>query len=174
MLCQHGSNEIDMFGLPEDEENVEETDTGDEPLRDSQPMQIGYQPTQIGYHPTQICIQPTEIGSQPTQIGSQPTEIGMISTYHTHQGTDKEAEIAHSRNLCRKNQPAQCLAANAENITHSRCFRRDDQTARCFAAAIRKSSHVPLAAPAPTIRSGVTSSHGKASAEALTAFPEDP
>jgi len=41
MSCQHGSNEIDMFGLPEDEEYVEETDTGDEPLRNSQPMQIG-------------------------------------------------------------------------------------------------------------------------------------
>jgi hypothetical protein len=41
MSCQHGSNEIDMFGLPKSEENVEETDTGDEPLRDSQPTQIG-------------------------------------------------------------------------------------------------------------------------------------
>jgi len=31
-----------MFGLlPEDEEYVEETDTRDEPLRDSQPTQIG-------------------------------------------------------------------------------------------------------------------------------------
>jgi hypothetical protein len=36
MSCQHGSNEIDMFGLPEDEEYVEETDTGDETLEDSQ------------------------------------------------------------------------------------------------------------------------------------------
>jgi len=41
MSCQHGSNKIDMFGLPEDEEYVEETDTGDELLRDSQPTQIG-------------------------------------------------------------------------------------------------------------------------------------
>jgi len=41
MLCQHGRNEIDMFGSPEDVEYVEETDTGDEPLRDSQPTQIG-------------------------------------------------------------------------------------------------------------------------------------
>jgi hypothetical protein len=41
MSCQHGSNEIDIFGLSEDEEYVEETDTGDEPLRDSQPTQIG-------------------------------------------------------------------------------------------------------------------------------------
>jgi len=30
--CQHGSKEIEMFGLPEDEEYVEETDTRDEPL----------------------------------------------------------------------------------------------------------------------------------------------
>jgi hypothetical protein len=32
MSCQPESNEIDMFGLSEDEEYVEETDTGDEPL----------------------------------------------------------------------------------------------------------------------------------------------
>jgi hypothetical protein len=37
MSCQHERNEIDMFELPEDEEYVEETDTRDEPLRDSQP-----------------------------------------------------------------------------------------------------------------------------------------
>jgi len=41
MLCQHGSNGLDMFGLQEDEEDVEETDTGDGPLPDSQPMEIG-------------------------------------------------------------------------------------------------------------------------------------
>jgi hypothetical protein len=40
MSCQHGSNDIDMFGLPEDEEYVKEIDTGDELLRDSQPTQI--------------------------------------------------------------------------------------------------------------------------------------
>ena len=40
-LCQHGTNVIDMFRLPEDEEYVEETDTRDEPLRDIQPTQIG-------------------------------------------------------------------------------------------------------------------------------------
>jgi hypothetical protein len=39
MSCQNESNEIDMFGLSEDEEYVEETDTGDEPFRgnESQP-----------------------------------------------------------------------------------------------------------------------------------------
>ena len=42
MSCHHGSNEIDICGLPEDEEYVDEIDTVDEPLRgqDSQPMQI--------------------------------------------------------------------------------------------------------------------------------------
>jgi len=39
--CLHESNEIDICGLPEDEESVEESHTGDEPLRDRQPMQTG-------------------------------------------------------------------------------------------------------------------------------------
>jgi len=34
MSCQHESNEIDIFELPEDAEYVEESDTGDEPFRD--------------------------------------------------------------------------------------------------------------------------------------------
>jgi hypothetical protein len=45
MSCLHESNQIetDMFGLPEDKEYGDETDTGDEPLRrqDSQPTQLG-------------------------------------------------------------------------------------------------------------------------------------
>jgi hypothetical protein len=47
VLCQHGSNEIDIFGLPEDEKYGDETDTGGEPLRgkDSQPTQIGKRST---------------------------------------------------------------------------------------------------------------------------------
>jgi len=49
MSCQHGSNEIDIFGLPEDEEYVNEIDTGGEPLReqDSQPTQIGKRSTSL-------------------------------------------------------------------------------------------------------------------------------
>ena len=35
MSCRHGSNVIDMFRLPEDEEHIKESDTGEEPLRDS-------------------------------------------------------------------------------------------------------------------------------------------
>jgi len=41
LSSQHESNEIDIPGLPEDEEYVEETDTGDEPLSYCQPTQIG-------------------------------------------------------------------------------------------------------------------------------------
>jgi hypothetical protein len=44
MSCQDGSNEINMFGLPEDEQYVDEKDTGDEPFRDSQPTQISRDP----------------------------------------------------------------------------------------------------------------------------------
>jgi len=145
MSCQHETNEIDMFELPEDEEYVEETDTGDGPLRDS----------------------------QPTQIGSQPTQIGKRSKSHMHKAPDEEAENAHSRRLRRQDQTAQRSAANAENITHSRRLRREDQTARHSAAAIKKSSQVPPAAPAPApatpIGSRVTRSQGKNSTEALTA-----
>jgi len=32
MLCHHERDEIDMLGVPEDEQYVKETDTGDEPL----------------------------------------------------------------------------------------------------------------------------------------------
>ena len=41
MSGQHESNKINRFELPEDEKYVEDTDTGDQPLRDSQPIQIG-------------------------------------------------------------------------------------------------------------------------------------
>lgn len=44
MPCLHGLNEIDLIGLREDEEYVTETDTGEEPLRDSRPTHIGRQP----------------------------------------------------------------------------------------------------------------------------------
>jgi len=70
MSCQHGSNAIDMFGLPEDEEYVKEIDTRDEHLRESQPAQLG-------------C--------QRTQIGSQPTQIVKRSKSHMHEAPDEGA-----------------------------------------------------------------------------------
>ena len=139
MLCQHGSNEIDIFVLPEDEEYVDKIDTGDEPLRgqDSQPMQIG-----------------------------------MRFKSHMNEAPDEEAEDnAHSRCLRREDQTAQRSAADAENITHSRRLRGEDETARCSAAAIKRSSQVPPASPAPALPMGshVTRSQCKASIEVQTA-----
>jgi len=157
MSCQHESNEIDIFEIPEDEKYVKETDTGDEPLRDSQP---------------------TQKGGQPTQIGSQPTQIGNRSKSHMHKASDEEAENAQSRRFRREDQTAQRSAANAENIAHSLHLCREDQTPQRSAAAIKKSSQVPRAAPvpapAPPIGSRVTRRQGKVSAEALTASTTDP
>jgi len=172
MSCLHESNVIDtdMFGLSEDQEYIEETDTRDKPLR---------------------------------RQDSQPTQPGKRSTSQMHEAPDEEAENAHSWHLRREDQTAQCLAADAENIAHSRRLRqedqtapssaadaenithsrrlhREDQTARRSAAAIKKSSQVPqtapvpVPAPAPPIGSRITRSHGKASAEALTASAADP
>ena len=92
-----------------------------------------------------------------------------------HEAPDEEAENTHSRRLRREDQTAQRSAADAEN-GHSRRLHREDQTARHSAAAIKKSSQVPPAspAPAPPIASRVTRSQGKTSAEALTASIEDP
>jgi len=102
MSCQHGSNEIDIFGLPEDEEYVDEIDTGDEPLRGQ------------------------DTGDKPLRgQDSQPTQIGKRSRSHMHEAPDEEAEnIAHSRRLRREDQTAQRSAADAENIAHSRRLRR--------------------------------------------------
>jgi len=171
MSCHHGSNEIDGFGLSEDEEYVDETDTRGEPLR--------------GQH-------------------SQPTQIVKRSKSHRHESADEEAENAHSRCLrrvdqtaqhlaaeaenahsrllCREDQTAPRVAADAENIALCQCLRREDQPARRSAGAIKKSSQVPRAAPAPApvparappIGSCVTRSQGKDSAGALTASTSDP
>ena len=55
LSCLHECNEIvtDMVGLSDDEEYIEETDTGDEPLRsqDSQPMQSGRRSTSHMHEP---------------------------------------------------------------------------------------------------------------------------
>jgi hypothetical protein len=99
MLCQHGSNEIDMFGILEDEEYVEETDTGDEPLRD-------YQPTQIGKRSK----------SYMHEARDEEAENAHSRRLHredqTAQCSAPNAEyIAHSRRLPREDQTAQRSAA---------------------------------------------------------------
>jgi len=154
---------MNIFGVPEEEDYVVETDTGNQPL--------------------------------PGQ-DSQPTQIGKRSTAHMHEAPDKEEEhIAHSQRLHREDQIAQFSAAGAENITHNRRLhqvdqtaqrsaadadniahshrlRQEDQTAPRSATAIKKSSQVLPASPAPPMGSSVTRSQGTAAAEALTAFEE--
>jgi len=84
-----------------------------------------------------------------------------------HDVPDKEAENVHSQRLRQEDQTAQRSAPEAENA-HSRHLCREDQTARRTAAAIKKTSQVLPASPAPPIASRVTRSQGKASALSLT------
>jgi hypothetical protein len=112
MSCQPGSNEIDMFGLPEDEEYVDEKDTGDEPLRDSQPMQIGKRSTS---HMHEAPDEEAEYIAHSRRLRRED---------QTAQRSAADAEnIAHSRHLRREDQTAQRSAADAENIAHSRRLR---------------------------------------------------
>jgi hypothetical protein len=90
MSCQHGSNEIDMFDLPEDEEYVEETDTGDKPLRDSQPTQIGKRSK-------------SHMREAPDEEAENPHRRSLRRDDQTAQRSAANAEnIAHSRCLRRE------------------------------------------------------------------------
>jgi hypothetical protein len=147
MPCQHGSNQVDIFGLPEDEEYVDEIDTGDEPLRgqDSQPTQIG---TKSKSH----------MHEAPDEEAEYAYSRRLRREDQTAQGSAADAEnLAHSRRLRREDQTAWRSAADAENLAHSRRLRREDQTARRSAAAIKKSSHVPPPYPAPAPASPIGS-----------------
>jgi len=121
-------------------------------------------------------IEVMDTGDQPLwREDSQPTQLNPRSTSHMHEDPDEEAENAHSRRLCREDQTAQCSAADAESIAHSRRLHRKDQTAR-RSDAMKNSSQVLLAAPAPDppIGSCATRSQAKSSAEAFTASAADP
>jgi len=160
MSCQHGSNEIDIFELPEDEEYVKETDTGDEPLRgqDSQPTHIRKGSTSHMH----------EAPDAKAEYIAHSQHLRRENQTAQRLAADAE-NIAHSQRICREDQTAQCSAVDAENIAHHRRLRQENQTARRSAAANEKSSQVPPASPAPPMASWVTRSQGKASAEALTA-----
>jgi len=109
MLCQHGSNEIDMFGLPEDEKYIEETDTEDELLQDRQPcMQKGKRSKSHMYdtpdgEAESACSQRLPWEDQTAQCS----------------GADAE-NIAKSRCLCREHQTAQRSAAAIEQSSQVR------------------------------------------------------
>jgi len=132
MWCQHGSNEIDIFGLPEDAEYVKETDTRDEPVLG----QVS-QPTQIGKRSK------SHMHEAPEEEAENAHSRRLRREDQTAQRSAADAEnIAQSRRLRREDQTAQRSAADAENIAHSRRLCREDQTARRSAAAIKISSQV--------------------------------
>jgi hypothetical protein len=138
MSCQHGSNEVDIFGLPEDEKYVDEIDTGDEPLRgqDSQPTQIGKRSK-------------SHMHEAPDEEAENAHSRRLRHEDQTAQRSAADAENAHSRRLRPEDQTTLRSAADAENIAHSWRLRREDQTARRSAAAIKRSSQVPPPSPAP-------------------------
>jgi len=106
LLCQHGSTEIDMVGLPEDEGYVEETDTSDEPLRDSQP--------------TQICKRSqSHLHTAPDEKAENPHSRRLHWEDQTAQRSAANAEeIAHSWRLCREDQTAWRSAAAIKQSSH--------------------------------------------------------
>ena len=105
MSCQHGSNEIDMFELPEVEEYVEEADTGDEPLRDSQPTQIGKRST-------------SHMHDAPDEEAENAHSRRLRREDRTAQHSAANAEnLAHSRRLRREDQTARRLAAAIKKPT---------------------------------------------------------
>jgi hypothetical protein len=149
MSCLNESNEIDtdMFGLPEDKEYIDETDTGDEPRRrqDSQPTQLG---KRFSSH----------MHEAPNKEAENAHSRRLRREDQTAQRSAANAEnIAHSRPLRREDQTARRSAA---------AIKKSSQVPRAAPA--------PVAAPAPPIGSRVTRSQGKVSAEALTASATDP
>jgi len=98
MSCLHESNEIDtdMFGLPEDKEYIEETDTGDEPLR-----RQGSQPTQLGKRFS------SHMHKAPDEEAENAHSRHLRREDQTAQCSAANAEnIAHSRRLRREDQTA--------------------------------------------------------------------
>jgi len=142
MLCKHGSNKIDIFGLAEDEEYVEEIDTRDEPLRgqDSQPTQIGKRSR-------------SHMHEAPDEEAENAHSRRLRREDRTAQRSAADANnIAHSRRLRREDQTARRSAA---------ALKKSSQ--------VLPVSPAPAPAPAPPIGSHVTRCQGKPSAEALMA-----
>ena len=151
MSCQHGSNEIDIFWLPEDEEYVDETDTGGEPLwgQDSQPTQIGKRST-------------SHMHEAPDEEAESAHSRRLRQEDQTAQCPAAIAEnIAHSRRLRREDQTAWHSAA---------AIKQSSQVPQ----AAPDPAPVAAPAPAPPIGSPVTRSQGEVSAEALMASATDP
>jgi len=146
MSCQHGSNEINIFGLPEGEEYVEETDTGDEPLRGQD-----IQPT-IGKRSK------SHMHEAPDKEAENAHSRRLRREDQTAQRSAADAEnITHSRRLRREDQTARRSAAAIKK-----------------SCQVPRAAPVPVPAPASPIGNRVTKCQGKASTEAFTASATDP
>jgi len=149
MLCQLGPNEIDMFVLPEDEEYVKETDTRNEPLQDSQPMQISKRSK-------------SHMHEAPDEQTENPPSQRLQWEDRTAQGLAANAEYnAHIQRLRREDQTAQCVAA---------AIKKSSEVPHAAPAP----APAPGPATAPLLGSRVRRSQGNASAEALRASTADP
>jgi hypothetical protein len=101
MLCQLGSNDIDLIGLPENEEYVDEIDTGDEPLHGQESKH-----TQIGKRSTSRMDEASDEESENTHSGCLRRED------QTAQRLVADAEnITDSRRFRSEDQTARRLAA---------------------------------------------------------------
>ena len=91
-----------MFGLPEDEEYVDEKDTRDEPLRDSQPTQIGKRSTSHMH----------EAPDEEAENIAHSWRLRREDQTAQRSAADADAaSIAHSWRLRREDQTARRLAA---------------------------------------------------------------
>jgi len=139
-----------MFGLSEDEEYVNETDTGGQ----------DWQPTQIGER------YKSHIHEAPDKEAENAHSRRLCREDQTAPYSASHAEnIAHSQRLRREDQTARCSAA---------AIKKSSQVPRAASTPAPVPVPVPVPVPAPPIRSRVTRSQGKASAAALTASASDP
>jgi len=129
MSCKHGSKEIYMFGVPDNEKYVKEIDTGDECLQrqNSQPAQLGK--TSLSY-----MLKCSDIEAETTHNQLLHREDCTVQ-YPT-----VDMEMAHCQHLHQEDQTAKNFVADKEFITYSQCLHWDNRTAQSVAAAIKKPS----------------------------------
>jgi hypothetical protein len=102
MSCQDESNEINIFGLPEDEKSVDKTHTGGEPLRGQE-----NQPTQIGKRSTSHMHEASD-----EEVGNIAHSWHLHRENQTAQHSAAEAEnISHSWCIRREDHTAWHSAA---------------------------------------------------------------
>jgi len=129
MSCQHESNEIDRFGLLEDEEDVDETDTQGEPLRDqaSQLTQVGMT-SKSHIHEASHEEADNTHSRRRLQRGQHSTVFGSRWRYHCPQrappqrgsdcpafGSCIQAIMRSTASGCSSSSSSSCRSANRES-----------------------------------------------------------